>query len=179
MRSAIFCAALIATLPIAHAMEARPEPGVTAPGPDLGPTVERVTAALRAAAGVPAGDVTVSVHADTLVLSGELATEEDIARTLAAAGKAAQGTRISSHLKVRPGDQPLQPSVSLVREVEKALRQDPRTAALGVSVSIDDSQVIGLHGLVPSLANRQAAEEVAARVAGVKRIRSHLVVPGE
>jgi osmotically-inducible protein OsmY len=180
MRSLIFCAAVIAAQPMALAMEApADQPAVAAPARDLKATVENVSTALRTAAGVPASDVSVSVHADTLVLSGELATEEEIARTLATAEKAADGARVSSHLKVRPGTQPLQPSVSLVREVEKALRQDQRTANLGVSVSIDDSQVIGLHGLVPSPANRHAAEEVAARVTGVKRVRSHLVVPGE
>ena len=98
---------------------------------------------------------------------------------ISTAGKAAGGVRVSSHLKVRPGGQPVQQSVTLVREVEKALREDQRTANLGVVVSIDDGQVIGLHGLVPTRENRQAAEDVAARVTGVKRIRSNLLVPGE
>jgi hypothetical protein len=32
---------------------------------------------------------------------------------------------------------------------------------------------------VPSAENRRIAEDVAGRVNGVKRVRSHLVVPGE
>jgi osmotically-inducible protein OsmY len=142
---------------------------------------EHVKGALREAAGLPAQGVIVSTHADTIILTGKVDSEAQGARALAIAETAAGGVRVSSQLEV-PADAPRgaeQQSVSLVQQVQKALRDDQRTANLGVSVSIDDSQVIGLHGLVPSAENRRVAEDVAGRVHGVKRVRSHLVVPGE
>lgn len=138
---------------------------------------EQVKSALRDAAGIPRS-VIVSTHANTVVLTGTVDSELDASRVLAVAEKAAAGVRVASQVEVRaPGD--AADVTSRVREVEQALRGDPRTANLGVSVSIDDAQVIGLHGLVASPELRRAAEEVAGRVPGVKRVRSHLVVPGE
>lgn len=138
---------------------------------------EQVKSALRDAAGVPRS-IIVSTHASTVVLAGEVDSELDASRALAVAEQAAAGVRVSSQLEVRSGGEVPQ-ATSRVREVEQALRADPRTANLGISVSIDDAQVIGLHGLVASADNRRVAEEVAGRVPGVKRVRSHLVVPGE
>ncbi len=138
---------------------------------------EQVKQALRDAAGTP-GSVVVSTHADTIVLTGQVDSEREVSRAVAVAERAAAGVRVSSQLEVRPAGDAAQVT-SRVREVEQALRADPRTAELGISVSIDDAQVIGLHGLVSSPENRRLAEEVAGRVPGVQRVRSHLVVPGE
>lgn len=141
---------------------------------------ERVKAALRDAPELRAQTVGVATHADTILLTGEVGEETQAARAVAVAEQAAGGMRISSQIEVVGGSADAgSESVTLVREVEKALRADQRTANLGVAVSIDDSQVIGLHGLVPSAENRRAAEDVAGRVTGVKRLRSHLVIPGE
>jgi osmotically-inducible protein OsmY len=140
----------------------------------------RVSAAL-AAAGEPGAGVVVSTHADTVVLTGDVGSEVDAARVLALAEQAAGDVRVSNQLQVRPAGQQAaqQQALQLVSRVEQALRQDQRTAGLGVAVSIDEAQVIGLHGLVPSSESRRNAEDVAARVAGVTRIRSHLVVPDQ
>jgi osmotically-inducible protein OsmY len=63
----------------------------------------------------------------------------------------------------------------VVRDVETALRQDARTAKLQVTVGIDDQQTVQLGGLVPSAADRAAAEAVAARVKGVRRVENGLI----
>ncbi|HWL62494.1 MAG TPA: BON domain-containing protein [Steroidobacteraceae bacterium] len=153
-----------------------PLPAAAAPrDPQL--AAEQVKSALRDAPGVPQS-VVVSTHADTVVLTGRVDNELQASRVMAVAGLAAAGVRVSSQLEVRPGGEAAQVT-SRVREVEKALREDPRTAGLGISVSIDESQVIGLHGLVASADKRRIAEQVAGSVPGVKRVTSHLVVPGE
>lgn len=154
----------------------RPQPAPGAPKDPL-LAAEQVKAALQGAAGVPPS-VVVSTHADTIVLTGQVDSEMDVSRAVMVAEQAAAGVRVSSQLEVRPGGEVPQVT-SRVREVEQALRADPRTANLGISVSIDDAQVIGLHGLVASAEARRVAEEIASGVPGVKRIHSRLVVPGE
>lgn len=142
---------------------------------------EEVTRALRKAPGVTAAEVVVSTHADTVVLTGEVGSEVEAARATSVAEEASGGLRVSSQIAVRPGEEQAaqQQAQQLARNVEQALRQDARTANLGVAVSVDESQVIGLHGLVPSRESRTLAEDIAGRVAGARRVRSHLVVPGE
>lgn len=154
------------------------EPGAEAPDPAV--AAGRVRQVLGETAGAKAAEVVVSTHSGTIVLTGELASEVEVARVVSLAEQAAGGLRVSSQITLRPtADDAQRQSAKLVREVEMALRQDGRTANLGVSVSIDERQMIGLHGLVPSAESRRAAEDVAARVAGVQRVRSQLVVPGE
>jgi osmotically-inducible protein OsmY len=145
--------------------------------------VQDIQMALRDAPDLHATAVSVAVHAETVVLSGDVASAEQAAQVLSLAQKHAGGVRISSHVEVRPespqvGTADVAAS-NMVREVEQALRNDRRTASLGVAVSIDDKQVVTLHGLVPSRESRAAAEEIAARVDGVQRVSSHLVVPGD
>lgn len=148
---------------------------------DPGVAKEHITRALRDSAEVAADAISVNVHADTVVLSGEVDTQAQAARALSLAQQHGDGVRVSSHIEVRPeAPTPARTAAStLVQDVEHALKQDQRTANLGVSVTVDDAQVIGLHGLVPSRESRAAAEEIAARVNGVQRINSRLVVPGE
>jgi len=141
--------------------------------------LEDVRLALRGSKEVPSDAITAVVHADTIVLTGEVSTESQAARALALAEQNSQGVRIASHLTVtgsRP--QPVQVP-ELVGVVEAALRADSRTRNLGVVVSIDARNVIGLHGLVPSKESRAAAEEVARGVEGVQGVSSRLVVAGE
>lgn len=172
---------------LADAAEAIATPAVAvgqeaiSPDPDAGMAAERVREALRRAGASPGDEVIVSTHSGTIVLTGELGSEVDVARALSLAEQAAGGLRVSSQITLRPtAEDAARQAAKLAREVEMALRQDGRTANLGVAVSIDDeTQMIGLHGLVPSAESRRAAEDVAARVAGVKRVRSQLVVPGE
>jgi len=141
--------------------------------------LEDVRLALRGSKEVPAGAVTAVVHADTIVLTGEVSTESQAARALAVAEQNSQGVRVASHLTVT-GSRPEPTQVpELVRVVEAALRADSRTRNLGVVVSIDAEDVIGLHGLVPSKESRAAAEQVARGVEGVQRVSSRLVVAGE
>lgn len=146
---------------------------------DPGLAAEKVKQALLSTAGIP--DVVVSTHAETVVLSGEVHSEVDAARAVAAAESASGGVRVSNQIEIRPGADPAarQQAMQLVRNVEQALRLDARTENLGVAVSVDEAQVIGLHGLVPDRESRAAAEEVAGRAAGATRLRSQLVVPGE
>ncbi len=143
--------------------------------------VRDIQRALRASDEVPADAISVVVHAQTVVLSGEVDSELEAARALSLAQSHSGDVRVSSHVEVRspPAAQAAAVTSPLVREVERALKADRRTADLGISVSIDDQQVIGLHGLVPTRESRAAAEEVAARVDGVQSVSSRLVVPGE
>ncbi len=145
--------------------------------------VQDIQIALRDAPDVQSTGVSVAVHAETVVLSGDVASQEEAAQVLSLAQKHAGGVRISSHVEVRPESPQVRSTdvaaSRLVRAVEQALRNDGRTANLGVAVSIDEKQVISLHGLVPSRETRAAAEEIAARVDGVQQVSSHLVVPAE
>jgi len=188
IRQAASLVAAIAAGMLAHA--AAPVAGadgkdmaVASPAPKVDPVAakEHITRALRDSAEVAADAISVNVHADTVVLSGEVDTEAQAARALSLAQQHGDGVRVSSHIEVQPVTAtPARIAAStLVQDVEQALKQDQRTANLGVSVTVDDKQVIGLHGLVPSRESRAAAEEIAARVNGVQRINSRLVVPGE
>jgi osmotically-inducible protein OsmY len=74
----------------------------------------------------------------------------------------------------QPG--PLADNTQLVQSVEAALRNDPRTAALGVGVKLDENRLVGLHGVVPSLRSRTTVIDVATKVAGAARVKSYLEV---
>lgn len=148
---------------------------------DPAATADKVSEALENEKDVAAADISVTTHADTIVLSGEVGSSIEAARAVAAAEAAADGARVSSHLDVRPRPDSTVAAMTgarVVQVVQEALRADARTADLGVMVSVDDKQVIGLHGLVPTKAARTAAEGVATKVATPWRVRSHLVVPG-
>jgi len=136
-----------------------------------------VTKALRESRELNASKISVATHASIVVLSGSVTDEAQAARANSIAERAADGVRVSSNIQV---DQPvatLAPSSSaqVVRDVETALRQDARTAKLQVTVGIDDQQTVQLGGLVPSAADRAAAEAVAARVKGVRRVENGLI----
>lgn len=169
-----------AVLPAAPGKDEQAAPAQ--PAKDAATAVQDITAALRAEHGLPADAISVAVHAETVVLSGKVGDAEQAARALSIAREQSGGVRVSSHVEVREEAQasPLSTqALALVHEVERALKQDRRTTSLGVAVSIDDDQVVSLHGLVPSRDSRAAAEEVAARVSGVKSVSSRLVVAGE
>jgi osmotically-inducible protein OsmY len=142
---------------------------------------QAVRNALRTAGGQQATGITVSTHAETIVLMGEVGSEAEVASAVAVAEAAAGNWRVSHQLTLKPGTRQVieQESAQLVRDVEAALRRDRRTADIGIAVSIDDQQVIGLHGLVASRESRRAAEDVAARVKGVRQVVNRLVLPGE
>lgn len=173
----------LAQEPAAGAAAGQTAPAAVVEKKDPARAVADIQRALRDEKEVPAGRISVAVHADTVVLSGEVDSESQAARAMSLAQQHAGDVRVSSHVEVRPkttGASEAEAAASaLVREVESALKQDRRTASLGVAVSVDEQQVIGLHGLVPSRESRAAAEEVAAGVDGVRRVSSHLVVPGE
>jgi osmotically-inducible protein OsmY len=137
----------------------------------------RVNAALAAS---DVADVRVARHASSLVLSGEVENEVARAEAEKIAGEAAKDVRVTSHIKVREdagaaGGTPA--PVDVTRQIEEALRTDPRTASLGVTVSMDEQRVIGLHGLVPSQSSRWDAELVARGAAGRLAVRNHLQIP--
>jgi osmotically-inducible protein OsmY len=171
----------VATAQEAAADATAAAPAATTPK-DPKTAAREVEQALKRSEGVPKQGLAVSTHADTVILTGEVKTDAEAARAQSVAEIIAEPLRVSSQIQVRPDERSTAgqgATVKLVSDVEAALKRDQRTANLGVSVSIDDKQVIGLHGLVPSRASRTAAEDVAGRVAGVKQVRSHLVVPGE
>jgi osmotically-inducible protein OsmY len=141
--------------------------------------VQDVRLALRGSNEVPSGAVTAVVHAGTIVLTGEVASEAQAARAVSVAEQKSRGVRVASHLTIAASRPVPTQAPQLVRDVEAALRADPRTSNLGVVVSIDAGEVIGLHGLVPSRDSRAVAEQVAAGVRGVQRVSSRLVVAGE
>lgn len=139
----------------------------------------RVNAALAAHPGAGT-EVRVARHASSLVLSGEVGNEVARAEAEKVAGEAAGEVRITSHLKVREdaraaGGTPT--PVELTRQIEQALRANPRTANLDVTVSVDEQRVIGLHGFVPSQSSRWDAELVARGTAGRLAVRNHLRIP--
>ena len=125
--------------------------------------------------------INVSTHASTVVLTGEASSGAEAARIVSAAERAAGGVRVMSQLEVDSSTDAATPAAStqLVRDVESALRRDPRTADLDVSVSIDGQQTISLHGLVPSRESRAAAQAVAQQTRGVNRIDNRLVTAGQ
>lgn len=146
--------------------------------PTAAAAAEQVKRALRAA-DLASKDIIVSTHAETIILTGHVPSTVDAARALSTAETAAGGIRISSQIEVKPGQPPAveQRSADQVRDVEEALKQDSRTANLGIMVSVDERQMIGLHGLVPTRESSVAAESVAKQAVGAQRIRNYLVVP--
>lgn len=156
-------------------------PAQAAPSKQPDAAARDIQQALQAADGLAPGTVSAAVHAETVILSGDVRDEAQAALALQVAQQHAGGVRVASHVEIeRDAPAPARlAKVRLVGDVEKALQADQRTASLGVSVSIDESQVIGLHGLVPTADARRAAEEVAGKVTGVTRVSSHLVIPGE
>lgn len=154
--------------------------------PDPEATAAKISEALKSTPGVPAKDISVTTHAATVVLSGEVNSEAERVAAQAAAEKAAGSTRISSNIQVRaPEDRPLkdqlaaQQSVQIVHDVEAALQADTRTANLGIAVTTPDAKVVVLQGLVPGREQRAAAQTVAASVKGVVRVDNRLLLPGD
>lgn len=174
----LFALALLGALP---GTIGAAEPATAPPPPDPELVAAQVTSALHKAQGVPGRQIIVSTHADTIVLNGEVASTIELQRAGKVAADAAQGLRISNNLVVVPleGGGLLRERQRLVRGVEDALKNDTRTANLGVAVSFSTERVIGLHGLVPSQESRSAAMEVAQKAAGDSPVDNRLVVPGD
>jgi osmotically-inducible protein OsmY len=147
--------------------------------PNAAEAVENVKRALRET-NLPANSIIVSTHAETVVLTGHVDSKVDAARAVSAAEAALDGRHVESQIEVRPQEQAAASGPNgPLRDVQEALKQDSRTANLGIMVSVDELQVIGLHGLVPSRENSVAAEAVAKRAAGNQRVRNYLRVPGQ
>lgn len=176
--------AVLATLLTGPAPAADVQPGASRPvtvgDKDPKPAAEAVTRALRASAEIPAEDISVSIHGAAVMLGGTVDNDAQAARALTVAETAAAGVRVVSNLEVKLPDAGATPSPSaqLVQEVESALKNDPRTADLGISVSINEQQAIGLHGLVPTAEDRATARSVALRVKGVKQVENQLAIAG-
>jgi osmotically-inducible protein OsmY len=140
----------------------------------------RVSEALKREQAEASQDISVTTHAGTMVVSGEVGSEVAAAKARSTAEKAAEGSRVSTNIGVKeaaPSAVQVE-AARLARNVEDALKNDKRTASLGVTVSVDEEQRIGLHGLVPTRESRALAESVASKAAGPKHIRNHLVIPG-
>lgn len=160
-----------------------PQSAVMAPAqPDPQASAARVTSALQGTPGVSPGDITVSTHAGTVVLTGKVNSEAERATATAVAEKAAEGARVSTNIEVRPMEErPVkdQRAVQLAGSVEAALRADKRTANLGVAVSSADGKVVVLHGLVPTRESRSTLLEVASKVDGVSWVDNRVLLPDE
>jgi hypothetical protein len=74
---------------------------------------------------------------------------------------------------------PVADSGQLVRSIDTALRNDVRTAKLGITVKLDEQNLIGLHGSVPSPESRAEVIALAAKVAGAARLKDDLVITGK
>ena len=163
------------------AQEQAPSPQQTGAPPLSSPDPAVAVKAVKAALANErlSSEISVASHASTVVLTGKVASDAEAARVQSVAEKAAGGIRVTSRLEVPETSSPdaVPASVQLVRDVEAALRSDPRTADLGVSVSIDEQQTIGLHGLVPSTAASSTALSVASKTRGVKKVVNHLQTP--
>jgi osmotically-inducible protein OsmY len=165
-----------------HSDSQVPVAPVTAPeDADPAATAAKVTRALEDSNAVPAGEINVATHAGTIVLTGEVDSDQARHAATSVAEKAADGARVSNTVEVRPEgersameQQALRQSAELVREVQTALQADARTASLGVTVANEEPQVIILQGLVPTAASRTAAMSVASKVKGVARIDNRL-----
>jgi len=81
--------------------------------------------------------------------------------------------RVRNHLKVRPLAK--RPDDAVENDVEAALHRDSLVNGLDIDVMVIDGRAI-LTGTVDSLPERQQAENVAAKVRGVKIVRNHLAV---
>jgi osmotically-inducible protein OsmY len=166
------------TASVVHAQEpaAKPDPVAAA---------ARVNKALQNDRSLPAGDITVSTHANTVLVSGEVDSEEQKSTVTHVAEKAAEGVRISNNVEVRPQqDRPVkdqlaaQQAVVVVRDVNAALQADARTSALGITASSEDGRTVVLQGLVPNREDRRVVQSVAGKVKGVTRIDNRVTVPG-
>lgn len=179
-----YIAVIMLAVPVSAALAQQGVQGTqAAPAPAKNPeaAVRDIQAALKAEPDLHADAVSVAVHAETVIISGEVADQAVVAKVMEVAQAHAGGVRVSSHLETRPERETVTTSAGnqLVAEVQKALQRDGRTANLGVTVGVDEKQVISLHGLVPTRESRQAAEEVAGKVTGVTRVDSRLMVPDE
>jgi osmotically-inducible protein OsmY len=136
-----------------------------------------VTKALRESREINASKISVATHASVVLLSGSVADEAAAARAKSIAEQASDGVEISSSIEVEKPSVTTAGSASaqVVRDVQAALRQDARTSKLQVTVGIDENQTVELSGLVPSAADRTAAQTVAGQVKGVKRVQNGLV----
>jgi len=153
--------------------------------PDQNATADKVTQALKDAKEVPDTDITVSTHAGTIILTGEVDTEVERTAAKSVAEMAAAGSRVSSSIEVRPPEDRSpevrkveQHSALVVSDVEAALQADARTKNLGVAVTSTDGHIVVLQGLVATPAIRATVESVAAKVKGVMRIDNRLQAPG-
>jgi osmotically-inducible protein OsmY len=185
MKTLPLLAGLLVTLPV---LAQTPDPArdtnqaaaaqAEARKPDPKEVAQKVQQALRDS-DVPSQDIIVSTHAETVLLSGKTDSKADAARAVATAEAVAGEVRVAGQIEVREAPATAQKTTTPLQGIEAALKQDNQTANLGILLSVDANQVIGLHGLVPSAQSRAAAEKVAKRAAGTQRVRNYLVIPGE
>lgn len=153
-------------------------PASPAPEMSIEQAQAKVQEALRNTREAAANQIAVSSHASTLILTGKVGSEAEVAKIRMAAEKAAGNIRVSSQIEVDSGRGAAvtQKTEQMAREVEDALRKDGATANLQLFVTVDADQRILLSGLVPTEQARTAAQRVATRVAGAANIENRLTV---
>jgi osmotically-inducible protein OsmY len=77
----------------------------------------------------------------------------------------------------RLGLRPTTAAADIKKQIERAFRRHTRLHAAGITVDIDGSKVI-LTGHVPSVEDREAAENMAWSAAGVAEVEDHVIVLG-
>jgi osmotically-inducible protein OsmY len=186
---ALILGTAVVTASVARAQEPPDSPPpasavMTPAKPDPVAVAAKVNKALQNDRSLPAGDITVSTHAATVLVSGEVDTEEQKSTVTHVAEKAAEGVHVSNNVEVRKlQDLPMkdqlaaQQSVAVVRDVNAALHADARTASLGITASSEDGRTVVLQGLVPTRADRSLVQSVAGKVKGVTRIDNRVAVP--
>ena len=141
----------------------------------------KVKAALANSREASANGIAVSSHASTLILTGKVGSDAEVAKIRMAAEAAAGNVRVSSQIEVDSGRgaAATQKSTQMARDVEDALRKDGATANLQLFVTVDADQRILLSGLVPTEQARNAAQRVASRVAGAANVENRLTIPAK
>jgi osmotically-inducible protein OsmY len=179
---AVLLAATVPVISAAQAVQETQQPPTALDREENNPAkaAARVSEALKQGEGKDTQGISVGTHADAVVVTGEAGSEAAAARAKSTAEKAAGGTRVTTHIEVKEGAPPAAQveAEQMARRVEGALKSDPRTASLGITVLVDDQQRVGLHGLVPTRESRALAESVAGKVTGAGRIRNQLELPG-
>jgi len=131
----------------------------------------RALSVLRWDTQIPGDGIQVKVDHGVVTLIGSVdwqfqrAAAEERVRTLA--GVAA----VDNRLVLRP----TAASAEIKNQIDRAFSRHTRLHAAGIAVDIDGSKVI-LTGHVPSIDERETAENIAWSAAGVAEVEDHLVV---
>lgn len=134
-----------------------------------------IESALKRAAGVPADEVRVSVEDGIVFLRGTVGNLATVDRTGRIARQISGVFQVHNELRVLPTDRT---SREIKEAAEAALARDPYVSGFGIAVEMRDNHAV-LFGSVDSEFEKQRAEEVVSRTAGIQGISNRLDVAEE